>query len=317
MKNQISAINLLKRLSMYIEISSAGIYTVDSRIAFKTDIEGLGDGSISVDRIDIPDNAWVDRVEGREVVFLNALGIETRVLATRKDWRSSIVWRDSITLSKDEKSKIKWIAGACAKPDRPNIASIALHPKHGLVSTDGHRLHCWRPAFAVSCHEDTKTVSPDILHILKKPEKFEITPSGIYAESSDGLSGFFPWLDLEYPNIDQLFKKFVDGWDSMEVDLWEPKKDKDKIKAAMKFNGAKGREPIVMHLDRTEFGGKKIGQFFRADNVGLDPKYMNRLAGDYTDSWSVMSIDSKHPVLFRSEGNVANDRKALIMPLRR
>jgi hypothetical protein len=311
MKNQIAAIKLFKKISMYMNVSQFGIYTPGGVISFRADIDGLDDGSLSIDRIDIPDNSWIDRVEGHEVVFVNALGIETRIKATRSESRQEIPLRDSAALTKDEKSKIKWLVDACASPDRPNIASIALSPKHGFVTTDGHRLHSWRPDFAVSCHEETKTVSPDILLVLKKPEKFELTADGIYAESSDGLCGFFPWLDLKYPDIDQLFRRFSDGSVSFEVDEWEPKKDKEKIKSAVKINGAKGQAPIVFHLDRTEFSKEKIGHFFKASGVGLNPKYLDRVAGDYSSSWSVMSSCNKYPIFFRSD-----DRKALVMPLR-
>ena len=313
MKNQISAIKLFKKLSMFVNVSRFGIYTPSGEIAFRADIDGLDDGSVSMCRSDIPENSWIDRVEGNEVVFVNALGIETKIEATRNENRKTIPFRDCVALTKDEKSKVKWLIDACASLDRPNIASIALSPKHGFVATDGHRLHSWRPDFAVSCHEETKTVSPDILLVLKKPEKFELTANGIYAESSDGLSGFFPWLDLRYPDIDQLFLRFADGSVSFEVDEWEPKKDKEKIKSAVKLNGAKGKTPIVMHLDRTEFSKEKIGHFFKANGVGLNPKYLDRVAGDYSCSWSVMSSCDIYPMLFLSVGN---DRKALVMPLR-
>lgn len=316
MKNQISAIKLFKKISMFVNVSRFGIYMPEGEIAFRANIDGIDDGSVSMCRYDIPDNAWIDRVEGNEVVFVNALGIETKVEATRNETRKTIASVNTFALTKDEKRKIKWLVDACASPDRPNIASIALHPKHGFVATDGHRLHSWRPDSAVSCHEETKTVSPDILLVLKRPEKFELTANGIYAESSDGLSGFFPWLDLQYPDIDQLFRRFTDGSVSFEVDEWEPKKDKEKIKSAVKLNGTKGKNPIVFHLDRTEFSKEKIGHFFKANGVGLNPKYLDRVAGDYSCSWSVMSSSDKYPILFRSTGYVNNDRKALVMPLR-
>jgi len=317
MKNQIAAIRLFKKLSMYVEISGSGVYTLQSHLAFRSDIKGVGDGSLSIDRIDIPDSAWVDRVEGGEAVFVNALGIETKVPGTLKDHKKDIVLSDSTALSKDEKRKIKWLIDACAKPNRPNIASIALSPKHGFVATDGYRLHSWRPDFAVSCHEDIKTVSPDILHILKKPERFELMSGGIYAESSDGLSGVFPWLDLVYPDIDRLFCRFSDKGVSMETDLWDPRKDKETIKSAAKLSGTRGIEPIVMHPDRTEFGGKNIGFLFKAKNVRLNPKYLDRVVGDYSCFWHVVSRGNEHPVLFRSEGGVNSDRKALVMTMRR
>ena len=311
MKDQVNALKLFKKISMYIEISRFGIYTIHNDIAFRANIEGLDSGSMSIDRIDIPDNAWIDRVQDDEVIFVNSLGIETRVWAKRKDREKTIAWKEAITLSKNERFKLKWLIDACAKPDRPNIASIALHPKHGFVATDGHRLHAWRPEFATASHEETKTVSPNILYILKKPLKFQVTHDGIYAESMDGLSGFFPWLDLQYPDIDQVLNAFKDITEKMEVDNWDCRKDKEKLKGAVKINGSKGQQPIVFHLDRTEFTKEKIGHFFKAPNVGLNPKYLDRVAGDYFDVWETISEGPKYPVSFRS-----GDRQALVMPLR-